>query len=150
MIAGVDLVHVPYRGSAPMVVDLLSGQVQASIDNMPTSIEHIKAGRLKPLAVTTAARSLILPDVPTVSEFLPDYEASAWSGVGAPRNTPTDIVDKLNREINAGLADPKMMARLAELGSTPMPLSPAEFGASIADETEKWAKMVKFANIKPE
>jgi tripartite-type tricarboxylate transporter receptor subunit TctC len=150
MMAGVDLVHVPYRGSAPMVVDLLSGQVQASIDNMPTSIEHIKTGRLKPLAVTTAARSLILPDMPTVSEFLPDYEASAWSGVGAPRNTPTDIVDKLNKEINAGLADSRIKGRITELGGTTLSGSPADFGRHVAAETDKWGKVIRAANIKPE
>ncbi|MGA7737953.1 MAG: tripartite tricarboxylate transporter substrate-binding protein [Pseudolabrys sp.] len=150
MVAGVDIVHVPYRGSAPMVVDLLGGQVQASIDNLPTSIEHIKARRLKPLAVTTAARSLALPDVPTVSEFLPDFEASAWNGVGAPRNTPADIVDKLNKEINAGLVDSKIKARIAELGGTTLGGSPADFSTHVAAETEKWAKVIRAANIKPE
>ena len=150
MVAGVDIVHVPYRGSAPMVVDLLGGQVQASMDNLPTSIEHIKARRLKPLAVTTAARSLALPDVPTVSEFLPDFEASAWNGVGAPRNTPADIVDKLNKEINAGLADSKIKTRIAELGGTTLGGSPADFSSHVAAETEKWAKVIRAANIKPE
>jgi tripartite-type tricarboxylate transporter receptor subunit TctC len=133
-----------------MVVDLLGGQVQASIDNLPTSIEHIKARRLKPLAVTTAARSLALPDVPTVSEFLPDFEASAWNGVGAPRNTPADIVDKLNKEINAGLADSKIKARIAEFGGTALAGSPADFGTYVAAETEKWGKVIRTANIKPD
>ena len=150
MIAGVDLVHVPYRGSAPMVVDLLGGQVQASMDNLPTSIEHIKSRRLKPLAVTTAARSWALPDVPSLSEFLPDFEASAWSGVGAPRNTPADIVDKLNKEINAGLADSKIKARIAELGGTTLGGSPADFSTHVAAETEKWGKVIRAANIKPQ
>ncbi len=150
MVAGVDIVHVPYRGSAPMVVDLLGGQVQASIDNLPTSIEHIKARRLKPLAVTTAARSLALPDVPSVSEFLPDFEASAWNGVGAPRNTPADIVDKLNKEINAGLVDSKIKARIAELGGTTLGGSPADFSTHVAAETEKWGKVIRAASIKPE
>ena len=120
------------------------------MDNLPTSIEHIKARRLKPLAVTTAARSLALPDVPTVSEFLPDFEASAWNGVGAPRNTPADIVDKLNKEINAGLADSKIKARIAELGGTTLGGSPADFSTHVAAETEKWAKVIRAANIKPE
>jgi tripartite-type tricarboxylate transporter receptor subunit TctC len=150
MVAGVDIVHVPYRGSAPMVVDLLGGQVQASIDNLPTSIEHIKARRLKPLAVTTAARSSALPDVPSVSEFLSDFEASAWNGVAAPGNTPADIVDKLNREINAGLADAKIRARIAELGGTTLGGAPADFRTHVTDETESWGKVIRAANIKPD
>ena len=117
---------------------------------MPSSIEYIRAGKLRALAVTTATRSEALPDIPTVGEFVPGYEASAWYGIGAPRNTPAEIIDKLNREINAALADPKMKARLADLGGTPLPMSPADFGKLIADETEKWGKVIRAANIKPE
>ena len=117
---------------------------------MPSSIEHIRAGKLHPLAVTTATRSEALPDIPTVGEFVPGYEASAWSGIGAPKNTPAEIVDRLNKEINAGLADPKIKARLADLGGTALAGSPADFGKLIADETEKWGKVIKFAGIKPE
>jgi tripartite-type tricarboxylate transporter receptor subunit TctC len=147
---GVNLVHVPYRGAAPAITDLLAGQVQVYFDPIPNSIGYIRAGKVRPLAITTATRSEALPDVPTVSEFVPGYEASFWFGVGAPKNTPTEIVDKLNREINTGLADPKIKARLADLGSAPLVLSPADFGKFIADETEKWAKVVKFAGIKAE
>ena len=150
MMAGVNMVHVPYRGAAPALTDLLGGQVQVMFDPMPSSIEHIRAGKLRALAVTTATRSEALPDIPTVGEFVPGYEASAWFGIGAPKNTPAEIVDKLNKEINAGLADPKMKARLADLGGTPLVGSPAEFGKFIAEETEKWAKVIKFAGIKPE
>jgi tripartite-type tricarboxylate transporter receptor subunit TctC len=146
--AGVNLVHVPYRGGGPAVSDLLGGQVQLYFASTPASIEYIKAGRLRALAVTTATRSELLPDVPTVGEFVPGYEASAWYGLGAPKATPADIVDKLNREINAALADPKMKARLADLGGTVLALSPADFGKFIADETEKWAKVIKFAGVK--
>ena len=150
MMAGVDLVHVPYRGAAPALTDLIGGQVQVYFGPMPSSIEHIRAGKLRALAVTTAARSETMPDLPTVGEFVPGYEASTWFGIGAPRNTPAEIVDRLNKEINAGLADPKIKARLADLGGTVLPGSPADFGKLIADETEKWAKVIKFAGIKPE
>jgi tripartite-type tricarboxylate transporter receptor subunit TctC len=148
MMAGVDLVHVPYRGSVAAITDMLSGQVQVIFDNLPASIEYIKAGKLRALAVTTAARSDALPDLPTVGEFVPGYEASPWWGVGVPKNTPADIIDKLNKEINAGLADPKMKARIADLGGTVLAGSPADFGRLIAAETEKWGKVVKFAGIK--
>jgi tripartite-type tricarboxylate transporter receptor subunit TctC len=148
MMAGVSMVHVPYRGGAPAMTDLLGGQVQVMFDNLPTSIEHIRAGRLRPLAITTATRSELLPEVPTVADFLPGYEASAWYGVGAPRNTPAAIIDRLNREINAVLADPRMQARAAEMGATLLAGSPADFGKLIADETEKWSKVVKFAGIR--
>jgi tripartite-type tricarboxylate transporter receptor subunit TctC len=148
MMAGVSMVHVPYRGGAPAMTDLLGGQVQVMFDNLPTSIEHIRVGRLRPLAITTATRSELLPEVPTVADFLPGYEASAWYGVGAPRNTPAAIIDRLNQEINAVLADPRMQARAAEMGATLLAGSPADFGKLIADETEKWSKVVKFAGIR--
>jgi tripartite-type tricarboxylate transporter receptor subunit TctC len=150
MMAGVDLVPVPYRSSGPALTDLMGGQVQVMFDPVPSSIELIGAGKLRPLAVTTAMRLDVLPNVPTVGDFLPGYEASGWQGVGAPKNTPPEIVEKLNKEINTALADPRMKARLAELGGTVLPGSPADFGKLIADETEKWAKVVKFAGIKPE
>jgi tripartite-type tricarboxylate transporter receptor subunit TctC len=150
MMAGVNLVHVPYRGAAPALTDLLGGQVQLYFGPMPASIEHIKTGKLRALAVTTATRSDVLPDVPTVGEFLPGYEASTWYGIGAPKNTPMELIEKLNEEINAVLADPKMKARLADLGGTAFLNSPAQFGKFIADETEKWAGVVKFAGLKPE
>ena len=145
---GVNLVHVPYRGLAPALSDLLGGQVQVTFASMPSSIEYIRAGKLRALAVTTATRSEVLPDVPTVGEFVPGYEASGWYGVGAPKGTPVEIVDKLNREINAALADPNMKARLAELGGTAFVGSPADFGKFIADEIDKWGKVVKFAGVK--
>jgi tripartite-type tricarboxylate transporter receptor subunit TctC len=145
---GVNLVHVPYRGAAPAVTDLLAGQVQVYFDPIPNSIGYIRAGKVRPLAITSATRSEALPDVPTVSEFVPGYEASFWFGVGAPKVTPAEIVDKLNTGINAALADPKMKARLADLGGVVLPGSPADFGKFIADETEKWAKVIKFAGIK--
>ena len=150
MMTGVDMVHVPYRGAAPAVMDLIAGQVQVVFDNLPGSIEHIRAGSLRALAVTTAARSDALPDVPTVADTVPGFEASAWFGIGAPRNTPAEIVALLNREINAGMADPRIKARLIALGGMPIPGSPADFGKLLAAETEKWAKVVKFAGIKPE
>jgi tripartite-type tricarboxylate transporter receptor subunit TctC len=150
MMAGVNLVHVPYRGGGPALTDLLSGQVQVMFATMPSSIEYIRAGKLRALAVATATRSEALPDVPTVGEFVPGYEASSWSGLGAPRATPAEIVDKLNKEVNAALDDPKMKARLADLGGVALPGSPADFGKLIADETEKWAKVIKFAGIKAE
>jgi tripartite-type tricarboxylate transporter receptor subunit TctC len=149
MMTGVNMVHVPYRGSPPALTDLLGGQVQVYFGPIAGSIEYVRAGTLRALAVTTATRSEVLPDVPTVGEFVPGYEASAVWGVGAPRNTPAEIVDKLNKEINAGLANPEIKARL-ELGGTVLPGSPTDFGKLIADETEKWGKVVKFANIKPE
>jgi tripartite-type tricarboxylate transporter receptor subunit TctC len=150
MMAGGNLVHVPYRGAGPALVDLLAGQVQVMFAFMTSSIEYVRAGRLRALAVTTATRSEALPDVPSVGEFVAGYEASGWFGVGAPRATPVEIVDKLNKEINAGLADPKMKARLAEWGATALPGSPADFGKLIAEETEKWGKVVRFAGIKAE
>ena len=148
--AGVDLVHVPYRGSTPALVDLLGGQVQVMFDVTPSSLPHLKAGKLRPLAVTTAKRLDVLPDVPAVADFLPGYEASAWIGFGAPKNTPAAIVDTLNREFNAAIADPAIKKRLAELGAVAMaPNTPAEFAAYMADNAEKWAKVIKFAGIKP-
>jgi tripartite-type tricarboxylate transporter receptor subunit TctC len=147
---GVNMVHVPYRGNAPALTDLVGGQVQVMFDNMPTSIEHIRAGKLRPLAVTTIARSDVLPNLPTVADFVPGYEASGWFGIGAPRNTSAEIINKLNSEINACLTDPKFKARLADLGSTALVFSPAEFGKHLADETEKWGKVVKFAGAKPD
>ena len=147
---GVNLVHVPYRGAAPAVTDLLSGQVQVFFDPIPNSIGYIRAGKVRPLAITSATRSEALPDMPTVSEFVPDYEASFWFGVGAPKATPAKIVDKLNKEVNAALADPKMKARLLDLGGTPMPRTPADFSRLIVNDTEKWAKVIKFAGIRPE
>jgi tripartite-type tricarboxylate transporter receptor subunit TctC len=150
MMSGIDMVHVPYRGAPPAMTDLLSGQVQVYFASTPVAIEHIKAGKLRALAVTAAARWEGLSDIPTVGNFLPGYEASVWFGVGAPKGTSVDIVDKLNREINACLADSKIKARLADLGGTIMPGTPADFGRFIADETEKWAKVIKFAGIKPD
>ena len=148
MIAGVNMLHVPYRGGAPALTDLIGGQVQMMFESCPTSLEYIRAGKLRALAVTTATRSEVLPDIPTVSEFVPGYEASNWYGVGAPKNTPAEIVEKLNKEINAALADPEMKTRLVDLGGTVLPGSPAQFAKLIADETEKWAKVIKFAGLK--
>jgi tripartite-type tricarboxylate transporter receptor subunit TctC len=150
MMAGVDLVHVPYRGQGPALTDLLGGQVQVMFAITVASIEYIKTGRLRALAVTAATRSDALPDLPTVGEFVLDYEASNWFGVCAPKATPAAIVDKLNKEINASLAEPKIKARLADLSGAVLALSPAEFGKLIADETEKWGKVIRAANIKPE
>jgi tripartite-type tricarboxylate transporter receptor subunit TctC len=150
IMAGIDMVPVPYRGAGPALTDLLAGQVQVSFPTMPASIEHIRTGKLRALAVTTAKRSDALPGIPTVGEFLPGYESSAWYGVAAPKNTPAEIIDKLNKEINASLADPKIKARLADFGGTPLVGTPAEFGKLIADETEKWGKVVRAANIKPD
>ena len=147
MMAGVNMVH-PYRGGGPVMTDLLGGQVQVMFAPAPTSIEHIRSGKLRALAVTTATRSDALPDIPTVGEFVPGYEASNWYGVGIPKNTPAEIIDKLNKEINAGLADPKMKARLADLGGPVLALSPPDFAKLIAAETEKWGKVVKFLGIK--
>src|SRR5262245_334314 len=150
MMAGIDMVHVPYRGGGPALTDLLAGQVQVYFPTTVASIGYIRTGRLRALAVTAATRSDALPDIPTVGESLPGYEASTFYGVGAPKVTPAEIVDKLNKEVNAALDDPKMKARLADLGGVALPGSPAEFGKLIADETEKWAKVIKFAGIKAE
>ena len=150
MMTGVNMVHVPYRGVAPALTDLLGGQVQVLFTNPAQTIEYIRAGKLRALAITTATRSEALPDIPTVDEFVPGYEASSIFGFGAPKNTPAEIVDKLNKEINAGLADPKIKARLADLDGTVLVGSPADFGKLIAEETEKWAKVIRTANIKPE
>ena len=147
---GIDMAHVAYRGSPPAITDLLAGQVQVYFAPISASIEYIKAGKLRPLGVTTAKRADALPDVPAVAEFVPGYEAVAFYGIGAPKNTPPEIVDKLNKEINAGLADATLKKRFADLGSVPFPGPPGDFGKLIADETEKWAKVIKFANIKPE
>ena len=150
MMAGVEMIHVPYRGGGPVMTDLLGGQVQVLFGSTSLTIEQIRAGKLRPLAVTTATRWEGLPDIPTVNDFVSGYEASAVSGLGAPRNTPAEIIDTLNKEINAALADPNMKARLADLGGTPLPGSPAQFGKLIVDETEKWGKVIKFAGIKPQ
>jgi tripartite-type tricarboxylate transporter receptor subunit TctC len=150
MMTGTKMSHVPYRGAGPALTDLIAGQVQVMFPTTVSSIEHIKTGRLRPLAVTTATRSDALPDVPTVDEFVPGYQASGWYGLGAPKNTPSQIIDQPNEAINAALADPKIKARLADLGGTPLVGSPADFGRLSADETEKWAKVVKFAGIKAE
>ena len=150
MMAGVNIVHVPYRGGAPALTDLLAGQVQATFVPVPASIEYVRAGKLRALAVTTTTRSDALPDIPTVGDFVRGYEASGFVGLGAPKNTPAEIIEKLNKEINAALADPKIKARLADLGGTVLPGSPAEFGKLVADETEKWGKVIRAANIKPE
>jgi tripartite-type tricarboxylate transporter receptor subunit TctC len=150
MMAGVDIQHVPYRGAAPAMTDLLAGQVQLYFVTTPSSLGHIRAGRVRPIGVTTAARIAELPDLPTIAEFLPGFEASAWYGIGAPRDTPAEIIDTLNRGINAALAEPKIKARLEELGCTVIPGSPADLTRMIADETEKWAKVVSFAGLKPE
>jgi tripartite-type tricarboxylate transporter receptor subunit TctC len=149
MMAGVNMVHVPYRGGAPALADLLGGQVQVFFAGMAPAIEYIQTGKLRALAVTTAMRSEVLPNIPAVSDFLPGFEASQWFGLGVPKNTPAEIIGKLNKEINAALADPKVKARFADLGGTVLPGSPADFEKFIADETEKWAKVVKFAGIKP-
>jgi tripartite-type tricarboxylate transporter receptor subunit TctC len=150
VMTGVNMQHVPYRGSAPMLTDLLAGQVQVSFDNLQSSVPHIKAGKLRALAVTTATRSEALPDLPTVADFVPGYEASTWNGLCAPKNMPAEIVDRLNREINAGLADPKLKARLADAGASALSGSPADYGKLFADEIEKWGKVIRAANIKPE
>jgi tripartite-type tricarboxylate transporter receptor subunit TctC len=150
MMAGVNMIHVPYRGGGPALADLIGGQVQVMFTGPADSVGYIRAGKLRALAVTTATRSEILPDILTVSEFLPGYETSQWFGLGAPTSTPAEIVDKLNKEINAALADPKMKARLADLGGTPLVGTPADFGKLIAEETEKWGKVVKFSGAKPD
>jgi tripartite-type tricarboxylate transporter receptor subunit TctC len=148
IMAGIDMVHVAYRGSPPALTDLLAGQVQMMFSPLSSSIEYVRAGKLRALAVTTAARSEALPDLPTVGEFIPGYEASGWFGVGAPRKVPVEIVDKLNQEINAGLADSKLKARLADLGSAAFAGSPSDFARHIAEETEKWGKVIQAANIR--
>ncbi len=145
---GISMVHVPYRGQAPAIADVLAGQVQVLFATSPASMEHVKAGKLKALAVTTSVRAEALPDLPTVGDFVAGYEASAWYGVGAPQRTPAEIIERLNKETNAGLADPKLKVRLADLGGTLIPGSPADFGKLIADETEKWGKVIRAANIK--
>jgi tripartite-type tricarboxylate transporter receptor subunit TctC len=150
IMTGIDMVHVPYRGNAPAVIDLIAGQVQVLFADTPSSIAHVRAGKLRALAVTTAERSKILPGVPTLSEFLPGFQASNWFGVVAPKNTPPDIIEKLNREINAALAEPDIKARLADLGAVPLAGSPADFGKFIATEAEKWSKVIRAANIKVE
>jgi tripartite-type tricarboxylate transporter receptor subunit TctC len=150
MMTGINMVHVPYRGGAPALTDMIAGQVQVMFDNIPTSIEYIRAGRLRPLAITSTVRSELLPDIPTVADFVPGYEASAWYGIGVPKRTPIEIIDKLNTAINAILADPAVKKRFAEMGATLLPGSPAQFTKFIADETEKWGKVVKFSGAKPE
>jgi tripartite-type tricarboxylate transporter receptor subunit TctC len=151
MMTGVNIVHVPYGGGGGQAItDLLTGRMQVSFDIMPAILEYLRAGKLRALAVTTATRSPVLPDIPTVGDFVPGYEASSWHGIGVPKNTPADIVEKLNDEINAVLADPKAITRLAEFGGAPMPMTPVQFGQFVANETEKWAKVVRFAGIKPE
>jgi len=148
MMAGVDMVPVPYRGAPPALTDLIGGRVQVVFDTFAASIEFVRAGKLRALAVTTATRSPALPDIPTVGESVAGYEASGWNGIGAPKGTPVEIIDKLNKEINAALADPGIKARLADLGNEPMPMTAAGFGKFIADETEKWGKVIRVANIK--
>ena len=150
MMAGINMVHVPYRGEAPALTDMLGGQVQAMFGTMPASIEYVRAGKLRPLAVTSARRSELLPDLPTVGDFVPGYETSAWQGIGAPKNTPAEIINKFNKEINAGLADPKIKTRVADMGGTVLAGSPADFDKLIADETEKWGQVVKFSGAKPD
>jgi tripartite-type tricarboxylate transporter receptor subunit TctC len=150
VMAGINMVHVPYRGGAPALADLLGGQVQVFFAAVASSIEYVKAGNLRALAVTTATRSEALPDIPTVADFVPGYEVTDWYGVGAPKGAPAEIIDKLNREINAGLADPKLKARFADLAATVIPGSPTELGKLIADETKKWEKVIRTANIKAE
>ena len=150
MMAGVDLVHVPYRGAAPAITDLLAGQVQVMFDNIATSIQHIREGKLRPLAVTTVEPSDLLPGLPSVANYLPGYEASGWYGVGGPKGTAAEIINKLHNEISAALADPKIKARFADLGVTVLTGSSAEFARLLVDETEKWAKVVKFSGAKPD
>jgi tripartite-type tricarboxylate transporter receptor subunit TctC len=150
MLAGVDMLHVPYRGGGPALAALLAGQTPVMFDTLATSIGHIKAGSLRALAVIGATRSQVLPDIPTVGDFVPAYEANGWGGVGAPKQTPRQIIDTLNREINAAIADPAIQSRIADLGSVPMPMTASDFAKFIVAETEKWAKVVKFAGIKAE
>jgi tripartite-type tricarboxylate transporter receptor subunit TctC len=150
MMTGADIVHVPYRGGGPALIDLMSGRVQLMFDNLPTSLQFIKAGKLRPLAVTSAQRAAVVPELPVVADFVPGYEASAWYGLAAPKGTPDDIVDKLNREVNAILAQPAVKSQLADLGASLLPGSPDDFGKLIVDETAKWGKVIRFAGIKPE
>src|SRR5262245_5538620 len=150
MMTGINLIHVPYRGDAPALTDAISGQVQATFSTATASLEYVRAGKLRALGVTTATRWNTLPDVPTIADVAPGYEASIWNGVGAPKGTPLEIVEKLNREINAGLADPKIKARIADLGAVPLAMTPAEFGKLLAHDTEKWGKVIRAANIKAE
>jgi tripartite-type tricarboxylate transporter receptor subunit TctC len=150
MMAGVEMLHVPYRGGAPALTDLIGGRAQLLFEGMPSVIEHVRAGKLRALAVTTAARSPLLPQLPALAEFLPGYEASVWFGIAAPKGTPTEIVERLNAAINAGLAHDSLSTRLADLGGTLLPGSAAEFGALIREETEKWSKLVRAANLRPE
>jgi tripartite-type tricarboxylate transporter receptor subunit TctC len=150
MLTGINMVHVPYRGGAPALTDLIAGQVHVMFDNIPTSAEHVKSGRLRGLAVTSIEPSQVLPNLPTVAEFLPGYEASAWYGLGVPKGTPAEMVDKLNKAMNEVLADPKAQARFTELGASLLPGSAAEWGKLVADETEKWGKVVKFSGAKPD
>jgi tripartite-type tricarboxylate transporter receptor subunit TctC len=150
MMAGVNLVAVPYRGGGPALIDMLSGQVDVIFVPTAASIEYVRAGRLRALGVTSATRLEALPDLPPVADFVPGYEASSWYGIGAPRNTPAEIIDRLNKEINAGLAEPKIKARFADIGGTALPGSPADFAKIIAEDTEKWGKVIRAANIKPE
>src|SRR5262245_53618994 len=150
MMTGVNMLHVPYRGAPPALTDLLGGQVHVMFDNMPSSIEHIRAGRLRPLAVTATARLPALPDVPPLGDFVPGFGTSAWCGIGPPQNTPAETIDALNRDINAALADPTIKARFAELVGEVLGLSPSEYGKRIAEETEKWAKVIKFSGAKPD
>jgi len=150
MMTGINMVHVPYRGGAPALTDMIAGQVQVMFDNLPTSIEYVRAGRLRPLAVTGTTRSKLLPDIPTVADFVPGYEASAWYGIGAPKNTPAELINKLNTTINAILAEPVVKERFDSMGATLITGSAAEFGKYVAEETEKWAKVVKFSGAKPD
>ena len=150
MMTGVDMIHVPYRGSGPALTDMIGGQVQVMFDTTVASIENLRAGKLRPLAVTSATRLEALPDVPAMADYLPGFEASAWYGVGVPKNTPTGIIENLNKEINAGLALPGLKGRIADMGATVLTGSPADFGKLIADETEKWGKVVKASHLKPE
>jgi tripartite-type tricarboxylate transporter receptor subunit TctC len=150
MLTGVQMTHVPYRGSAPALTDMISGQVHVMFDNIPTSLPHIRAGKLRPLAVTSTARSELMPDVPILADYLPGYEASAWYGLGVPRGPPPEAISKLNATVNAILADPAVKKRFAEVGATLISTSPADFGKYVADETEKWGKVVKFSGAKPD
>jgi tripartite-type tricarboxylate transporter receptor subunit TctC len=150
LMTGVNMVHVPYRGGAPALTDLLSGQVQIYFTTLPNPIEYIRAGKLRALAVSTMTRADVLPDIPTLNEFVPGYEASGWFGIGAPKHTPPEILDRLNKEINAGLANAEVKARLADVGASVLPGLPADFGKLIADETEKWGKVIRAANIQAE
>jgi tripartite-type tricarboxylate transporter receptor subunit TctC len=150
MMAGVTLTHIPYRGAAPAITDLIGGRVEIMFENMPSSIEYLRAGKLRALAVTTASRSEALPDIPTVGDFVPGYEASTWFGIGAPKNTPPEIIDRLNKEINAGLVDPQLRGRFSDLGYTPFASTPSDFGKLIVEETDKWGKVIKLVGIKPD